>query len=786
MTLHVCPGCDAPLTGSPACPGCGLRLSGPHAVRLYQVDLRLQALDGERTALLSERERLLAVLRSDAPAPPPPAPPVAARQEASPQSVQNTLLALGALLLALAGIVFTAVTYQRLGVVGRAAVLLALTAAAGTAPVWLRRRGLTSSAEAVGAVAVVLGVLDAFALRRAGFLDDVDASSWAAGACAVLAAAGAAWSRAVPLRTGRLSTCVVAQLPVLFVLDRVDPESATVVALVVAALGVADLLVADRAPLAEDVRLALGGLGGLALVGSFAQAVGAAADGDGAAGLCFLAYAALAVVAGLRREQERDLLLGSAVALLAVAAWVTVRGDLSDANEPLVGSAVALLALQATALLPTRWRTGPVLGAGLVATATDVTVVVPVLEAVGGPFAWLVEPWSRDPGSARASLLPTGSWHGSGVTPVVLAAAAACAVGALLLLDRTREALAPAAVLLVLSALVLPLGLDLSYAAALVVLLVLAAASCVLGGVVRRELHLVGGAVALSAAAWSVADETATLVVLPVVALLAAAVAVREAAAASYAALVGGAALAAHWAARDLSVDQVGALLLVAPAACVGLSFVTRRLHLELSALALAAAAVLLTTQDAGWLSWSFALTGVMALAVAIRPDRREVGLLGGLLLSASSWVRLAEAGVTAPEPYVAPVAVAALVFGVLRRRATRCSSFEAYGPGLSVALLPSLVASLDDAEPTRGLVLLVVAVGVVLLGVRGRLLAPLAVGGGVIVLEGMNLLAPYAAALPRWSLLAAAGVLLVAVGATYEQRLRDVTRLRETLDSWA
>src|SRR5207302_5106445 len=52
-----------------------------------------------------------------------------ARVETSPQQVQNTLLTLGALLLGAAGVVFTAVTYSHVGVVGRALILLALTAA---------------------------------------------------------------------------------------------------------------------------------------------------------------------------------------------------------------------------------------------------------------------------------------------------------------------------------------------------------------------------------------------------------------------------------------------------------------------------------------------------------------------------------------------------------------------------------------------------------------------------------------------------------------------------------
>ncbi|MCY7366431.1 MAG: hypothetical protein LH469_14140, partial [Frankiaceae bacterium] len=64
------------------------------------------------------------------------------------------------------------------------------------------------------------------------------------------------------------------------------------------------------------------------------------------------------------------------------------------------------------------------------------------------------------------------------------------------------------------------------------------------------------------------------------------------------------------------------------------------------------------------------------------------------------------------------------------------------------------------------------------------RLQAPLAIGGGVLAADAVLLLAPYAAALPRWMVLGAAGTLLVTVGATYERRRRDLAVLRERYDA--
>ena len=111
--------------------------------------------------------------------------------------------------------------------------------------------------------------------------------------------------------------------------------------------------------------------------------------------------------------------------------------------------------------------------------------------------------------------------------------------------------------------------------------------------------------------------------------------------------------------------------------------------------------------------------------------------------------------------------------------------SWEAYAAGLSLGLGPSLLKSFDDATPTRGLLLLVVAAAVVVAGVPQRLRAPLVVGGTVLTLDLLQLLAPYASALPRWLLLATVGAVLVGTGATYEQRRQDMARLRERYDAW-
>ena len=814
--LPPCPDCGAPLTGQPTCATCGLRLVGPDAVRLWEVDQALAGLDVRRTELTLERRRLLAVLRADAstsgPAasatPAPPAPdwtsprPAAVAREWTPQRVQNSLLGLGGLLLTVAGIVFAAVTYDRLGAGGRAAVLLLLTGLAAGAVPLLVRRGLAATAETVSAVALALAALDAYGLRTLGLADDVRGITYAAGSAAALAVVAGLFAAAVPVRLPRYAAVVLAQLPVPLLLARAGADSGTT-GLVLALLAAANLAVvaaAGRIPqdvLRRDLVRATATCGSVAAALALLTAgAGAFADSTRtAAALALLVLAVLAAAAGLLLPAAGRVVAHAAPAPLVAFAASALGHDLTtDVKLPVVVAAVGLIAVQVAALLPRSFRDGPVAGALVVTGVGLLTQAEAVVQALVLPLTWLAEPWTLRPGSdARSALSPTDAWDGTVVTSIVLGAAAVAVVGGGLALHRLRTALLPAAALVVLSAVVLPLGVDATFPLALVLLLAIAVALLTAGTVLtQRDVALAclgaGAVIALLTAVWSTADRETTVVVLAAVALAFAGVGIRRPEAVGAAGITGGSWLAAAGAARGLEAEQVGGLLLVAPAALVAATFVldpARRLAAEVAAALLATTAVVLAVGDVGWLSWTLAGAALLALADALHPDRRAVAAAGALLLSASSWVRLADAGVTAPEPYVVPLALVALAFGHLRaRRNPGTRSFAAYGPGLTALLVPSLLASFDDASLTRPLLVGGAALAVLLVGARERLQAPVLVGGLVLAVDALQLLAPYAAALPRWSTLGAAGLLLVAVGATYEQRRRDVDRLRDRFDA--
>ncbi|MCM3517039.1 SCO7613 C-terminal domain-containing membrane protein [Nocardioides sp. P86] len=184
------------------------------------------------------------------------------------------------------------------------------------------------------------------------------------------------------------------------------------------------------------------------------------------------------------------------------------------------------------------------------------------------------------------------------------------------------------------------------------------------------------------------------------------------------------------------------------------------------------------TYDAAAALALHLTLVGALVVAAALlRVERRPAGWLGGALLTAASWVRLADTGVTQPEAYALPAALALLVLGALRlRRDPAASTRSALGSGLLLATVPSLLRVLvDDPVSPRALVLGLACLGLVLLGARLRLAAPLVVGavvGGVLVLAEA---APWAAQTPQWVLLGLIGTLLTVVGVTWERRLAQV-----------
>ncbi|WP_406134011.1 SCO7613 C-terminal domain-containing membrane protein [Streptomyces zaomyceticus] len=314
------------------------------------------------------------------------------------------------------------------------------------------------------------------------------------------------------------------------------------------------------------------------------------------------------------------------------------------------------------------------------------------------------------------------------------------------------------------------------------------------GTVLGWSAYAGGLASAVSAVALALDVRAATFLALGVVLGLCSAVAVlgvdaRRVVSACGAVLAATGLVFAMAAAGGFEDHWTALALLLVPAATAALGTRAPRpvaLAIEITGGAVGLLALGIAASRPAFLALALALGGVIAAATAVRPERRRFAAwTAAALFLAATWVRLAVWEVTTPEAYTLPVTVPALVVGFLRRRRDpEASSWTAYGPGLAATLLPSLFAAWTDPEWVRPLVLGVAALVVTLLGARFRLQALLVLGGTVLALDGLHELAPYVVqavgALPRWLPPALAGLLLLAVGATYEQRLRDARRLRD------
>ena len=128
------------------------------------------------------------------------------------------------------------------------------------------------------------------------------------------------------------------------------------------------------------------------------------------------------------------------------------------------------------------------------------------------------------------------------------------------------------------------------------------------------------------------------------------------------------------------------------------LAFAWPRVEIELATavagVAAASAAIAVAADPTVSLAVQLTVAGVLVCGSAlVHPGRRMLGWVGGALLAAATWVRLADVGVTAPEPYTLPSAVALLLVGMHRLwRDPEASTTAALAPGLLLATVPSLL----------------------------------------------------------------------------------------------
>ncbi|WP_165878024.1 SCO7613 C-terminal domain-containing membrane protein [Micromonospora sp. MW-13] len=401
--------------------------------------------------------------------------------ETSTRTVQGLLFVLGGLLLGTAAVVFTAVAWAAVGIVGRALILLAFTALALAVPPFVARRGLRGTAETFAAVGLLLVVLDGYA---AWSVDLFGVTDWPVARYAALvggagAALAAGYGRLTRLAVPWFAALLTAQpvLPLLAAPARLSAAGWALVFVGVAALNLAVVAaLPSRAPAppgtpgavtgpapASVEGPAVGGpsvegptVGGPSVEGPAATAGGGPAVAAGRV-LAWLGHGvALAVAAGcalvplaLGRAAGTPLLAGGPLLLVAltllgaalVAGGRVFRAITAGAVVPVLALAllrpvgelrpnlltvatalIALVLAGTVRLLPRRVGPGP-RGGGLV-VATGAVHVAALLAVVLGAVAVgrVLPPWR---GVAAG---PDLSWGWQVPVAVVLSAVALAAL----------------------------------------------------------------------------------------------------------------------------------------------------------------------------------------------------------------------------------------------------------------------------------------------------------------------------------------------------------------------
>jgi hypothetical protein len=763
---HRCPDCGAEITpADPSCPTCALSLRGDVASRLFQT---LTQADGLLAALRAASVPAARVAAAPAPAgaafdaaPFPAGPGGQTRHRGlSSASVPKVLLALGAGCLLVAALVFLAVTWSVLGVGGRTATLVAFTAVAFGLTAWMARRGLRAAAESLALVGYGLLTLDVVGADHAGWFGDLSTAGLVLVVGLVLAATGVAGTLGVrrtvtsSLTSGELVAVVGTGLAAFaFGVAEWLPVSPS--------LAVATLVGATMTFAASRLRTTVLLVGAAAVTAvAWLSLVSVALDrlftlptvrAVWVAGHAWPMLTAAVLVAGLALVRALPhlarVMAAGVAALLVILTVVTPALDEGPTPATLVTVAVLVAVGAAGFALPRPWRLGTV-PTQVAAAAGLVTLVGPLalsaLERLLDPAA---EPWSGRPSDALGAVnagLPA-PWLLPVATFVLLATLAAVAESSRLV-DRAVGEL-PALQVSVLTL------LTASVVAALALYPV--------------ALWLVVGTllvVVVAMTTWSVVGRTVEPLV-PAGLTLAFTLVVS---------------LHAAW------LTLAALLVAVAVTATVQLS--SRAVALAAASGALAAAGLAATVWTGGHLlgadpSWT-ALAGLLVLGAAVlgapyapgrwwaaeRPAQARTGIEAG---AAAAALPLALAG-------LARAAAALLVVGLVHlRRNPTATTMTALAPGLSLALVPSLLWVLAEPTGLRALLLGLACLLLVVGGARLRWTAPVVVGGTVGALLVLRLAAPYIGdAVPRWVLLGGAGALLVAMGVTWERRLQEARHL--------
>lgn len=762
------------------------------------------------------------------PSPPsPPVPPISAEDERPdrsrpPVGLQNLLLGVGTALVAISVIVFTAVNWRRLDASMQGLLLVAVTVAAGVAAVGAVRRRMPATAEALGAVAVLLALADVHAVR-VGLAPAAAPSPFWAGGVALVAALAALLGRAGRIRSPQIAAGVLAQVPLLLVLDAVGATLwAAQLALVAQASLV--LIAVDRVIVVPRWCRRAASLWAVATVAAATAATVVAATigdllaTDGAAshrpatGLCLAAAALLAAeVSWLRSASDeiRPMALFGATAMGLAAIWFGAVDALGSSTTLGLLAVASALVLAASRRVPAAWGDPPAITAGLIGSCAALPLVGAVASMLVAASNASAEAWSLSGSQAAADLQLTEApaYGAMGIALQLVAVA----IALLALVRRSSQiamatcAAVVALVGLVVGPLLAPITITTTVLVALGAVVVATTGAAALGA--RRPIFPIAVGFALAAWAWATPWSLATpgltfaalatgIVACAAIALVARRDGAVEVAASATVGVVAASPLLAGLIAWDQGMSAALAWALAAAVAAtlsiVGVILldpsgiaarVSRVMREAVEATALVAylgalvGAVVPADPDAA----SVALAaGVIGFGLhAVRPHRMVLGLVAAVELLALIWLHLGQADVAVVEAYTLPLAAVLLGVGLVGARLDRSGdplpSWVAYGPALVVGLAPTVWLAFEQPGSLRPLVGLVAGALVLVVGVAKGRRALVDVGTATVALLGLQQLAPVVGEIPNWATIGATGIVLIGVGATFEQRRRDL-----------
>jgi hypothetical protein len=839
---EACPACGAGTDAERWCGVCGLDLRGDVAGGLRDLASRLAATEMELRSIAARRDALVIELaqrrwESDRRA----AAPTTAAADALPEfrpfvrpggtrtrpewgveRVRNLLLWTGATLLALSALAFTAVAWSHLGPGGRAALLMGFTVMSAVTASALRRR-LPATAGAFTGLTIALALVDWQVVRRAGVAPGISGAAWWAIGTGVVGGLSAGLGRvAAPVPACRAVALLLPASALLVVAANANAawSVALELALLSAAVVAVDRPLASR--LTDPVIHATLGVAAAAMwiIGAlFALGAAVAAHTFVQTLVPAVAMLALTLAPGLAtmlRAGSRDTTDRAPMAFLVLAAMIAAGLTLASTSIGPIGmvtlaAALGGLAIMAAARLADPWRRGAH-AAGIAAGAVGfVFAITESAVAELGPLAWLGSAWTGSSGARAARVVGgpnakdalAGGWCAVGILAVA---------GAVLALTSHSRRASPrvvatparqatAAGLGLLAIVIAPVAAG---ASALVACAVAAGATALtmLGATLSARRHpgrvrpngLLVLVPAVPAAGWAALTRSTSITVLAVVtasALLAAVVGRNAWLRAAHAGIGAAAAIglaSVAMLASGAAPSSAGFAGLLVAAAVLLIGALARHdtidgLVVEIVGAVGMVGGVLFAATSPTWIAVGLTAMVPALLVASMRRDRTKIyAAAAGAAALGATWAWLAAADVTVVEAYTLPAAALALAAGTFAWKAGRGRSWLNLGPAVALALAPTVALAIARHDDGRAIAVGIAALAVLLVGAWQQLQAPIVLGAASLVSLGVAKVGPQAVRMPRWTMLAIAGALLLWIGTTFERRRDDVQRAARRL----